>query len=129
MVKVYVAVKRKLQVATRWLGVMEIKVLFLAYCPSRYAVLPDGTRGYCPEPLGVPSRMNVGQCWRLTGWAAKDWAATAEMLEDYRKRESFKEKLHGFTTSWNSTPTLRMPAKGTQAWQRFKEGLHVASRY
>jgi hypothetical protein len=41
---------------------MEIKELFQYFACSRYALLPDGTPlDLVLNPLGVPSRMNVGQ--------------------------------------------------------------------
>ena len=73
MVKVYIAIKRKLQVGDKMAGRHGNKGV-VSPDPSRRVdmpYLPDGTPvDICLNPLGVPSRMNVGQILEThLGWA------------------------------------------------------------
>jgi DNA-directed RNA polymerase subunit beta len=73
MVKVYVAIKRKLPSVTRWPVVTATRVSFPASCPKKTCrTSEDGTPvDVVLNPLGVPSRMNVGQILEThLGWAA-----------------------------------------------------------
>ena len=67
LVKVYVSMKRKIQVGDNMAGRHGNKGVVFGFA-GRHAVLA----GWTPveivlNPLGVPSRMNVGQFWKLTG--------------------------------------------------------------
>lgn len=75
MVKVYIAVKRKLQPGDKMAGRhgnkgVVSKILPIADMPY----LEDGTPiDICLSPLGVPSRMNIGQILEAhLGWAASN---------------------------------------------------------
>ena len=73
-VKVYVASKRKLQVGDKMAGRHGNKGVIAKILPEEdMPFLPDGTPvGMVLNPLGVPSRMNVGQLLEThLGWAAK----------------------------------------------------------
>ena len=78
MVKVFVAVKRKLQPGDRWPAVTATRASSRASSPEEdMPHLEDGTPvDHRAQPLGVPSRMNVGQILRPI-WAgpAPAWAA------------------------------------------------------
>jgi DNA-directed RNA polymerase subunit beta len=74
LVKVYVAMKRKLSVGDKMAGRHGNKGVIAKIVPSEeMPYLPDGTPvEIVLNPLGVPSRMNVGQILEThLGWAAK----------------------------------------------------------
>ena len=74
MVKVYVAMKRKLSVGDKMAGRHGNKgVISRILAEEDMPYLPDGTPvEIVLNPLGVPSRMNVGQILEThLGWAAK----------------------------------------------------------
>ncbi len=74
MVKVYVAVKRKLSVGDKMAGRHGNKGVVSKIMPEEdMPYLPDGTPVQIVlNPLGVPSRMNVGQILEThLGWAAR----------------------------------------------------------
>jgi DNA-directed RNA polymerase subunit beta len=74
MVKVYIAMKRKLSVGDKMAGRHGNKGVISRIVPVEdMPYLPDGTPvEIVLNPLGVPSRMNVGQILEThLGWAAK----------------------------------------------------------
>jgi DNA-directed RNA polymerase subunit beta len=74
MVKVYIAMKRKLSVGDKMAGRHGNKGVIARILPDEdMPFLPDGTPvEIVLNPLGVPSRMNVGQILEThLGWAAK----------------------------------------------------------
>ena len=74
MVKVFVAVKRKLQPGDKMAGRHGNKGVISKVVPMEdMPFLADGTPvDFCLNPLGVPSRMNVGQILEThMGWAAR----------------------------------------------------------
>ena len=74
LVKVYIAMKRKLQVGDKMAGRHGNKGVVAMVLPEEdMPYLPDGTPvDVVLNPLGVPSRMNVGQILEThLGWAAK----------------------------------------------------------
>ena len=74
MSKVYVAKKRKLQVGDKMAGRHGNKGIVSKIVPIEdMPFLPDGTPvDIVLNPLGVPSRMNLGQLYETAlGWAAK----------------------------------------------------------
>ncbi|HMC82403.1 MAG TPA: DNA-directed RNA polymerase subunit beta, partial [Candidatus Polarisedimenticolia bacterium] len=74
MVKAYVAMKRKLSVGDKMAGRHGNKGVIARILPvEEMPYLPDGTPvEIVLNPLGVPSRMNVGQILEThLGWAAK----------------------------------------------------------
>jgi DNA-directed RNA polymerase subunit beta len=74
MVKVFVAVKRKLQPGDKMAGRHGNKGIISRILPSEdMPFLEDGTPvDFVLNPLGVPSRMNVGQIFEThLGWAAR----------------------------------------------------------
>ncbi len=86
MVKVYVAIKRKLQVGDKMAGRHGNKGVISRILPVEdMPFLEDGTPvEMVLNPLGVPSRMNVGQVLEThLGWAAKGlgWRV-GEMLRE-----------------------------------------------
>src|SRR5688500_13702325 len=85
MVKVFVAVKRKLQPGDKMAGRHGNKGVISRILPEEdMPFLEDGTPvDIVLSPLGVPSRMNVGQIFEThLGWAARGLGRQiAEMLE------------------------------------------------
>ena len=75
MVKVFVAIKRKLQVGDKMAGRHGNKGVLSRILPEEdMPYLEDGTPvDIVLNPLGVPSRMNVGQILEThLGWAARE---------------------------------------------------------
>ncbi|MFA5600634.1 MAG: DNA-directed RNA polymerase subunit beta, partial [Phenylobacterium sp.] len=88
MVKVFVAVKRKLQPGDKMAGRHGNKGVISKILPIEdMPFLEDGTHvDIVLNPLGVPSRMNVGQIFEThLGWAAAGLGKqVAELLEAWR---------------------------------------------
>jgi DNA-directed RNA polymerase subunit beta len=97
MVKVYVAVKRKLSVGDKMAGRHGNKGVVSKIMPEEdMPYLPDGTPvEIVLNPLGVPSRMNVGQILEThLGWAGRAlglWLASP--VFDGATEEEIKEHL------------------------------------
>jgi len=99
LAKVYVAQKRKLKVGDKMAGRHGNKGVVAKIVPIEdMPFLPDGTPvDIVLNPLGVPSRMNLGQIFETTlGWAGKildqyyatpvfDGATYEEVLEELKK--------------------------------------------
>ena len=89
MVKVFIAVKRKLQPGDKMAGRHGNKGVISKVVPMEdMPFLADGTPvDFCLNPLGVPSRMNVGQILEThMGWAARGLGLKIdEALDDYRR--------------------------------------------
>ncbi len=89
MVKVFVAVKRKLQPGDKMAGRHGNKGVVSRVVPIEdMPFLADGTPvDFCLNPLGVPSRMNVGQILEThMGWAARGLGQQIEEgLQEYRR--------------------------------------------
>ncbi|MCF7698158.1 DNA-directed RNA polymerase subunit beta [Loktanella sp. M215] len=89
MVKVFVAVKRKLQPGDKMAGRHGNKGVISKVVPMEdMPFLADGTPvDFCLNPLGVPSRMNVGQILEThMGWAARGLGLKIdEALGEYRR--------------------------------------------
>ncbi|WP_134680198.1 DNA-directed RNA polymerase subunit beta [Paracoccus ravus] len=89
MVKVFVAVKRKLQAGDKMAGRHGNKGVVSKVVPIEdMPFLADGTAvDIVLNPLGVPSRMNVGQILEThMGWASRGLGLKIdEALEDYRR--------------------------------------------
>ncbi len=89
MVKVFVAVKRKLQPGDKMAGRHGNKGVISKVVPMEdMPFLADGTPvDFVLNPLGVPSRMNVGQILEThMGWAARGLGLKIdEALEEYRR--------------------------------------------
>jgi len=96
MVKVYVAMKRKLAVGDKMAGRHGNKGVVSKIVPIEdMPYFEDGTPvDIVLNPLGVPSRMNVGQILEVhLGWAAKKLGEQiAEFARQYQL-EKIKEKL------------------------------------
>ncbi|TFU05702.1 DNA-directed RNA polymerase subunit beta [Polymorphobacter arshaanensis] len=113
MVKVFVAVKRKLQPGDKMAGRHGNKGVISRILPQEdMPFLEDGTPvDIVLNPLGVPSRMNVGQIFEThLGWAARGLGKQiGQMLEDIHARG--KELASADTTE------LRAKLKSIYGWQ------------
>src|SRR6266404_5001485 len=89
MVKVFVAIKRKLQVGDKMAGRHGNKGVLSRILPEEdMPYLEDGTPvDVVLNPLGVPSRMNVGQILEThLGWAARELGRRiGEMLANVKR--------------------------------------------
>jgi DNA-directed RNA polymerase subunit beta len=89
MVKVFIAIKRKLQPGDKMAGRHGNKGVISKVIPMEdMPFLADGTPvDVCLNPLGVPSRMNVGQILEThMGWAARGLGLRIDdALKDYRR--------------------------------------------
>ncbi len=103
MVKVYIAMKRKLSVGDKMAGRHGNKGVIARILPEEdMPYLPDGTPvEIVLNPLGVPSRMNVGQILEThLGWAAHTLGAqiaelASKMQSANEVRELFKARFAG----------------------------------
>jgi DNA-directed RNA polymerase subunit beta len=97
MVKVFVAVKRKLQPGDKMAGRHGNKGVVSRVVPVEdMPFLDDGTPvDLVLNPLGVPSRMNVGQILEThLGWAcARLGQQVGELVEEYRRNGAEKQAL------------------------------------
>ena len=97
MVKVFVAVKRKLQPGDKMAGRHGNKGVVSRVVPIEdMPFLEDGTSvDLVLNPLGVPSRMNVGQILEThLGWAcANIGRQVGELVEEYRRTGRARDEL------------------------------------
>ena len=97
MVKVFVAVKRKLQPGDKMAGRHGNKGVVSRINPIEdMPFLEDGTPvDLVLNPLGVPSRMNVGQILEThLGWACANLGRqVGELVEEYRRSGQMREEL------------------------------------
>jgi DNA-directed RNA polymerase subunit beta len=108
-VKVYIATKHKLQVGDKMAGRHGNKGVVAKIVPEEdMPFLPDGTPvEICLNPLGVPSRMNVGQVLEThLGWACKKLGLKVatpvfDGIPEKKVREYLKQA--GLPTSGKST--------------------------
>ncbi|MEP1151591.1 MAG: DNA-directed RNA polymerase subunit beta [Balneola sp.] len=95
--KIYVAKKRKLQVGDKMAGRHGNKGVVAKIVPQEdMPFMADGTPvDICLNPLGVPSRMNLGQIYEtILGWAAKKLGVTfASPIFDGASMDDVKGKL------------------------------------
>ena len=97
MVKVYIAIKRKLQVGDKMAGRHGNKGVVSRILPEEdMPYLEDGTPvDIVLNPLGVPSRMNVGQILEThLGWGARELGRQVEtMLEEKFSADKIRTRL------------------------------------
>ena len=97
MVKVFVAVKRKLQPGDKMAGRHGNKGVVSRVTPVEdMPFLEDGTHvDLVLNPLGVPSRMNVGQILEThLGWACATLGKqVGELVDEYRRTGAQRENL------------------------------------
>ena len=97
MVKVYLAVKRRIQPGDKMAGRHGNKGVISMIVPTEdMPYMEDGTPvDICLNPLGVPSRMNIGQVLEThLGWAAAGLGLRiGEMLDRQAKTDEIRDYL------------------------------------
>ncbi len=133
MVKVHVAIKRKLQVGDKMAGRHGNKGVISRVLPEEdMPFRQDGTPvDVVLNPLGVPSRMNIGQVLEThMGWAAKGLGEQiARMLEESQKPENLRHFLKQVYTADDQLEKIE--AMGDEDILKFadslREGCHVST--
>ncbi|NJR68752.1 MAG: DNA-directed RNA polymerase subunit beta [Synechococcales cyanobacterium CRU_2_2] len=100
VVRVYVAQKRKIQVGDKMAGRHGNKGIISRILPvADMPYLPDGTPiDIVLNPLGVPSRMNVGQVFEcLLGWAGQNLSVRFKLtpFDEMHGEEASRLMVHG----------------------------------
>ena len=136
MVKVFVAVKRKLQPGDKMAGRHGNKGVISRVVPIEdMPFLDDGTAvDVVLNPLGVPSRMNVGQILEThMGWASHNLGkVVAKALDEYGKSgelDNVKEAMKtAYGESFYKNSFLNMEEKQLlEAASNVKEGIPMAT--
>ncbi len=134
MVKVYLAIKRKLQVGDKMAGRHGNKGVVSRILPEEdLPYLPDGTPvDLVLNPLGVPSRMNVGQILEThLGWAG--WLLGRQIQEMVDRKKATNDKLRAHLLRiFKSGPVREVIEKLDDKEivpfiRKFKNGLKLAS--
>ena len=108
LVKCYIAMKRKLSVGDKMAGRHGNKGVIARILPEEdMPYLPNGTPvEIVLNPLGVPSRMNVGQILEThLGWAAHDLGQ--QIAELVKKNQDANEVRKAVTEKFANTAALR----------------------
>ena len=132
MVKVQIAIKRKLQVGDKMAGRHGNKGVISRIMPMEdMPFTADGRPvDMVLNPLGVPSRMNIGQLLELTlGWAAKGLGdKVTEYMEQYKPdnvskllKDVYPDKsVHEYLAKAKDEDVIKMA-------RHLKDGVHFAS--
>lgn len=132
MIKVYVAMKRKLSVGDKMAGRHGNKGVVSRILPQEdMPYFEDGTPvDMVLNPLGVPSRMNVGQVLEIhLGWAAKGLGDQLNRLLKENKLEALREKMKRiFSTSSKPEMIENLDDEELRDFaNNFKEGVYMAT--
>jgi len=135
LVKVFIAMKRKVQVGDKMAGRHGNKGVVATVMPEEdMPYLPDGTPvEVVLNPLGVPSRMNVGQILEThLGWAARALGlhvatpvfegAKESEIKDLMKKAELKEKV-------GMQPTGQIQLFDGRTGEKFKRPVTVGYSY
>jgi DNA-directed RNA polymerase subunit beta len=133
LVKCYIAMKRKLSVGDKMAGRHGNKGVIARIVPEAdMPYLPDGTPvEIVLNPLGVPSRMNVGQILEThLGWASKELGRSVGRLLDQNKKSDalrrwFREVFTD-TAIWKTLTDLDDDTLLEYA-DSFREGIPMAT--
>jgi DNA-directed RNA polymerase subunit beta len=132
MVKVYVAIKRKLQVGDKFAGRHGNKGVVSKVLPAEdMPYLADGSPvDMVLNPLGVPSRMNIGQILEVhLGWAARNLGnqlqSVLEKFEASGARETLKKTFGD--TDINAFIDKSDDASIKKMLTRMTDGIHLGT--
>ena len=132
MVKVYVAIKRKLQVGDKMAGRHGNKGVVSRILPIEdMPYLEDGRPvDIVLNPLGVPSRMNIGQILEVhLGWAARGMGEKLQQFVEKGSADACRkglkgvyddEKFHEFLEKLSDKEAIELA-------RRLHKGIHLAS--
>jgi DNA-directed RNA polymerase subunit beta len=134
MVKVFVAIKRKLQVGDKMAGRHGNKGVISRILPEEdMPYLEDGTPvDVVLNPLGVPSRMNVGQILEAhLGWAARSLGQQIdELLRGHRDEvDGLRRRLKEYLNTKEASELIE-GAKEADVFklaEKYRGGVHLAS--
>jgi len=133
LVKVYIAMKRKLSVGDKMAGRHGNKGVIARILPEEdMPYLPDGTPvELVLNPLGVPSRMNVGQILEThLGWASKQLGQKIRsLLSSETRAEVVRKELKGLFRNGSAAGALE-PLDDEQVLdyaRAFTEGVPFAT--
>ncbi|MCY3750063.1 MAG: DNA-directed RNA polymerase subunit beta [Gammaproteobacteria bacterium] len=134
IVKVYLAVKRHIQPGDKMAGRHGNKGVISTIIPVEdMPYLEDGTPvDIVLNPLGVPSRMNVGQVLEThLGWAAKGLGrrigAMLAAQENTRKLRAFLEKVYNKSGGRKEKLGELSDAEILQLAENLKDGVPIAT--
>ena len=130
MAKVYIAKKRKLKVGDKMAGRHGNKGIVARIVRDEdMPFLEDGTIvDICLNPLGVPSRMNLGQIYEaVLGWAGRELGVKfATPIFDGASLDQMNE----YTDQGRSAPTAAVPTSTTaRRARRFDQPATVGVTY
>ncbi|MBW2605070.1 MAG: DNA-directed RNA polymerase subunit beta [Deltaproteobacteria bacterium] len=132
LVKVYVAMKRKLSVGDKMAGRHGNKGVVSRILPQEdLPYFEDGTPvDMILNPLGVPSRMNVGQVLEIhLGWAAKGLGDQLNRLLEEQKIGALRDKIKKIFED----PSVQEMVDGfddkevCEFVEDYKDGVHMAT--
>jgi DNA-directed RNA polymerase subunit beta len=133
MVKVYIAIKRKLQVGDKMAGRHGNKGVVSRILPEEDMPFLESGRpvDVVLNPLGVPSRMNIGQILEThLGWAAKGIGERLnEMIEASFDRKGVEEYI---LKIWDDAEVKAFVKSATDDQlkafvRKYREGVHFAN--
>ena len=133
MVKVYIAIKRKMQVGDKFAGRHGNKGVISKVLPAEdMPYLADGTPvDMVLNPLGVPSRMNIGQILEVhLGWAAHGLGQQIERELEKFNADSARSTL---TNIFKDDPDCQATVESAdedslkKILRKMKNGVHVAT--
>ncbi|AKT37407.1 DNA-directed RNA polymerase subunit beta [Chondromyces crocatus] len=134
MVKVYIAIKRKLQVGDKMAGRHGNKGVISRILPEEdMPYLQDGSPvDVVLNPLGVPSRMNVGQILEIhLGWGAYELGRqVTRMLEEQRAVAELRSQIraiYGGDESVEQIVDVIQDDEVNRFARKLKRGVHMAS--
>lgn len=132
MVKVYVAIKRKLQVGDKFAGRHGNKGVVSKVLPVEdMPYLADGTPvDMVLNPLGVPSRMNIGQILEVhLGWAARYLGNQIGQHLEKWNTENARKDLKAVYEDKDITAKIEKADEGSlkQMVRAVKNGIHVGT--
>ena len=132
-IKVFIAIKRKIQVGDKMAGRHGNKGVVSRILPVEdMPYLADGTPvDVVLNPLGVPSRMNVGQILEThLGWASKEIGhKIGELIDNKLSMEKIRKTiLNVFKNNWATKTIKDMDEEELKVVaERFRNGVHMAT--
>jgi DNA-directed RNA polymerase subunit beta len=134
MVKVFVAIKRKLQVGDKMAGRHGNKGVISRILPEEdMPYLEDGTPvDVVLNPLGVPSRMNVGQILEAhLGWAARSLGHQIDQLMRQHRQEAdgLRKRLKEYLNTKEASELIdgAKDADVLRLAEKYRDGVRLAS--